>query len=195
MCSTRLGSTGVGDLYEILCVSAIVGWVLSRPLRWFLGAQMGAIGGLGLALILSGVGLIWPASNWPVAIFSPVSLGIAALALADLGRAFGVRARRWSLAEMAGVLGLYVGYVFASVGGIAFDPYALGYNAGVSLGVPVLLAGYAYRRKDWLMGAVVAGAQVLWMANIGSENLFDHLAGALLIPAALIGMARRLRLG
>lgn len=181
------------ELYEILCVMAISGWVLSRPLRWFLSAPLGAIAGLAAAGLLSVVGLIWPASNWPAAIFSPVSLGIAGLALADLLRPFGVIARRWSLAELGAILGIYVAYIFASVGGTAFDPYAFGYSAGVSLGVPVAVAGYAYVRKDWLVAGIVAGAQILWMADIGSENLFDHLASALLVPAVLIGMARRFR--
>ena len=145
-----------------------------------------------LALILAGVYLIWPFSGWLVAIFSPVSLGIAALALADLARPFGVMAQRWSWQELGVVLIFYCAYIYASLGGVAFDRYALGYSGGAAIGVPVALAGVAYYRKDWLMAAVVAGAQVLWMAGIGSENLFDHLASALLVPAVLIGMARRI---
>ena len=182
----------MGSLYEILCVTAITGWLFSRPLGLVLGPQIAAISGLSLALALSGISLIWPASGWPIAIFSPVSLGIAALALADLMRPFGVIARRWSGSELLVILAFYMVYLFASLGGIAFDPYALGYTAGISLGIPVALAGYAYARRDWLLGAVIATAQALWATGIGSENLFDHLVSALLVPAILIGMWRSL---
>ncbi len=91
------------------------------------------------------------------------------------------------------ILGLYCVYIFASIGGVAFDPYAFGYSGGAGLGVPVALAGYAYYRKDWLMAAIVAGAQALWLAGIGTENLFDHLTSALLVPALFVAIVRRMR--
>lgn len=182
----------MGDIYEILCVTAITAWVISRPLGWFVGRQLGATSGLLIAGLLSLIGMLWPITNWPVALFSPVSLGVAALALADILRPFGIVARRWSLPELTAGLAMYVGYLYASLGGVLFDPYGLGYSGGVTWGVPVALAAYAFGRKDWLLAAVIAGSQALWLAGIGSENLFDHLASLLLFPAILIGIGRRL---
>lgn len=182
-------------VYEFLCVAAVTGWVLSRPLMLFLPSVLANLVGLGAAIALGICYLIWPYSGWVVAIFSPVSLGIAIYAVVDMTRPFGVIAPRWSLAELGAGLAAYCVYIYASLGWIMFDPYALGFSGGASFGVPVVLAGYAYWRKDWVLGGIIVGAQALWMAGIGSENLFDHLVSALVVPAILIGVARRVRGG
>lgn len=113
------------------------------------------------------------------------------LCVADWARPFGVQARRWSRAELWTLLLIYGAYIYASIGGTYFDPYAFGYGAKGAAAMAIVVGAYAFVRRDLLLGAIVVASQLAWLANIGSENFFDHVISALLIPAVIIGLRRR----
>ena len=183
----------MSDLYEYLALTAVMSWLLSRLLGLFARPRLASLAGVALGAAAMIAQYLAPAAAGFSAVFSPVSLGIALAAGADLARPFGWRARRWPVRELLAVLALYVLYVYASVGEAPADPYAFGYGGIGPAVVAVVLAGWAWVRRDMLLAVVVVAAQVFWLSGIGSENFFDHLASALLVPAMLIGLARRLR--
>ena len=183
----------MAELYEYACLGLVAAWAISRPLFPALGAGRAALAGLALA----GALMMWqwldPGVAALAALFSPVSLGLALLAGADLARPFGLRPRRWGTGEMLVLLVAYVAFLHAALGWMQFDPYAQGYAGVAPAMLALVLGGYAFWRRDGLLAAITLGAQLAWLSGIGSENFFDHLAGALLVPALLIGLARRLR--
>ncbi len=183
----------MSELYEYVLLSVVLGWLFSRLAGLFAAPRSAALAGGALGGLAMLGQYAAPEMAGFSALFSPVSLGIALLAGADLARPFGLCARRWPALELAALLALYVAYVYASVGEAAPDPYALGYAGVGPAAVAMALAGWAFWRRDALLALTVAGAQLSWLLGLGSENFFDHLASALLVPAALIGLARRLR--
>ncbi len=183
----------MSEIYEYVLLSAVLAWLFSRLAGLFAAPRAAALAGA----VLGGLAMLGqflaPGLAGFSALFSPVSLGIALIAAADLARPFGLRTRRWPAAELLALLALYVAYVYASVGEAAPDPYALGYAGAGPAVVALALAGWAWWRRDMVLALAVVGAQIGWLAGVGSENFLDHLASALLVPAALIGLARRLR--
>ncbi len=183
----------MSELYEYILLGAVLAWLFSRLAGLFAGPRAAALAGGALGgLAMAGQYLV-PAVAGFSALFSPVSLGIALVAGADLARPFGLPPRRWPAAELLALLALYVAYVYASIGEAAPDPYALGYAGPGPAVVALALAGWAFWRRDMLLALTVVGAQLSWLSGVGSENFLDHLASALLVPAALIGLVRRLR--
>lgn len=181
----------MNEIYEYSGLIVVVAWLASRYFARKVDVRQAVIRGFIFSVLFAATQYLWPYFALSTAIFSPVSLGIVLLCAADLARPFGGLARRWSRPELWALLAIYVAYIYASIGGSYFDPYALGYGAKGAGAVAVALGLYALVRRDVLLGGIVLGSQIAWLGNIGSENFFDHITSALLIPAILIGLRRR----
>ncbi len=185
--------TALSTLYEYLCLLAVFGWLLSRLAGRLLPGGAAEAAGLAAAGVLLALQWAVPQVALLAAIFAPVSGGVALFAAADLGRGFGLRHRPRPAAELLTVLAAYLLYLAAGLGVFAVDPHAAGYGGVPAAATAVALGGYALVRRDTLLAAAVLLAQLVWLADIGSENLFDNLAGVLLVPALLVGLWRRAR--
>ena len=183
----------MNDLYEYSCLAIAAGWLISCISGAFLPPRPAVISALLVAVTMMGVQFAFPTTAVISAVFSPVSVGVAVFAAADMARAFGYEAPRRHPLELIVALSGYVWFLAASLGVFGVDPYGFGYSGVGPAAVAILLAGYAFLRSDALLGVTIVLAQLAWLSGAGSENLFDHLFGVLLIPALLVGLYRRLR--
>ena len=71
-------------------------------------------------------------------------------------------------------------------GALSMHPYAWFYT-GLGPAILALAVGAwsLWRRQTVVIGAVVV-AQVLWLADVGSSNIYDHLAHVLLVPGLIL---------
>lgn len=169
-------------------------WALGLPLRALLAPRQAVLAGAGLAA-LAALADPWLALlSLMVALFAPFSLVVTAMALDSLARPFRRAARRaptpaWALALALAAL---LAYLAASMGVIAPDPYRLGYHPAAPGALVAILLLWSWMRGDaWLALACLA-AQSLWLAGLGSDNGFDQIAHALLVPILALRLARSL---
>ena len=175
----------------------LLAWALRWPARALLGPREAVLAGAALA------GAAALADPWleflslTVALFAPFSLLVTAMALDDLARPFRKAPRLVPTPAWALGLGLAVmiAYLAASMGLVAFDPYRLGYQPPWPGVVVALLLLWAWRRGDLWLALACLAAQGLWHAGIGSDNGFDQIAHALLVPILAVRLARALARG
>ncbi len=176
-------------LVETLAAAIVAGWVLHRfiaiglprsaPRSW---ALLGGYGSMLLSAYIGGVGFgVWVATVAPVGVMLPL------LCLASSARTYGVwepePAPRLDLLVIAALM---LAVLLGASGIGPLDAYAWFYGG---FG-PALLAGAValwalWRRQVVALVAVVLG-QGLWLADIGSSNLYDHFAHMALVPALLL---------
>ncbi len=185
-------------IIETAGAAIVAGWVLHHvialglkealPRSWVLA---GCYGIASIAAWIGGFGWgIW------VALVEPTGAMLPVLCLATSLRL----ARVWDPSRPPALdlvlLALAMSVVLLGAGGFGpVNPYAWFY-AGIE---PALLAALValwavWRNQMAVLIAVIAG-QVWWLADIGSSNLYDHLAHFALVPAllvaALLGVVRR----
>ncbi len=170
-------------IWEAVAGGIVAGWALSR-LPW-VPVWLGYV----LGLLLFGVGSLLglQVAGIYVATFEPFGVVLPAVCLASTLRRVGVlnypQITPW---EKLGIAALLTFVVLGTLGLIAPNPYALFYT-GLAPALLALSVGAwaALRAQPHILVAVLL-AQVLWLLDIGSSNLYDHLTHVLLIPALVV---------
>jgi hypothetical protein len=168
-------------VYELGAAAVVLGWCLSRLLGLAIAPARATVLGYGLA---AGIVLISYSSfltGMFTALLAPYGVLLPALALQNTARRMGIHTKPYSSAEMVAAFGLYLLFLMASAGVFEWDPYSYGYGGQGAVMVAILLAGYALWRGHIVLLAVIVVAQALWLLDIGSSNLFDHLSHVLLV--------------
>jgi hypothetical protein len=170
------------SVWELLAGSIVLAWVLAQLPgmrdRVLSATVLGLVMVAGTAFFGVEPGGIW------IATFEPFGVMLPALCAASLAvRSGRIAPPPVSRAEKLIWAGLMLLVLLGAGGALPLHPYAWFY-AGWG---PVLLASgvaaWAYWRKQVVVLGVVALGQLMWLADIGSSNLYDHLTHTLLVPA------------
>lgn len=171
--------------WELLAGSIMLGWVLAQLPgmrdRVFSACVLGLVLVAGTAVAGLRFGGIW------IATFEPFGVMLPALCAASLAARSGwIETPPVSRAEKLIWAGLMLVVLLGAGGALPLHPYAWFY-AGWG---PVLLASGVAAWACWrglvvVLGAVALG-QLMWLADVGSSNLYDHLAHTLLVPALAV---------
>lgn len=171
--------------WELIAGSVVFGALLAL-LPGLRGRALAA-GALGLVLVagtaLAGLqfGGIW------IATFEPFGVMLPALCAASLAARTGrIASPPVSRAEKLIWSGLMLVVLLGAGGAIPLHPYAWFYAGWGPVLMALGVAVWAFWRRQIVVLAAVALGQVLWLSDIGSSNLYDHLAHALLVPVLVV---------
>lgn len=183
--------TALNEACAVVTLGLVFGWCLMAAGRFFVSPRRAAIVGLAAGVLAALVGRGHPPVHFFAGLFLPLGLSLPALALQDALGAFGVRGRRWPAWEVAALLVLYLAFLAASMGAVAFDPYRFGYQPGPVAMLSLALVLYGWLRRDFLIAGVALAGQALWLAGVGGGNYFDHIAHVLLAPVLIAELLKR----
>ena len=181
------------DVWAQLAGSIVLGWLVHHLPRMADRAIFAyAIGAL---LVFGGALVGWVFAGLWIAVLAPFGTMLPVLCLSGSARRAGwidpPALRWWELLVAAGLMLLVV---LGAGGVIPIHPYGWFYGGAGPAALAVLLGIYALWRGYHAILIAVVLAQVMWLTDSGSSNLYDHLAHLLLIPAAIVSaMMRRVR--
>ncbi len=178
-------------VYELCAAAVVFGWCISRILGLVVSPARATALGYGLAAVIVLLSYSSFLTGMFTALLAPYGVLLPALALQNSARHLGFHTKPYSIAEMLAAFGLYLFFLMASAGVFEWDPYRYGYGGQGAAIVAVLLSGYALWRGHIVLLGVVILAQALWLLDIASSNLFDHLSHVLLVFMLPITILRR----
>lgn len=178
-------------LFEAAAAGILVSWCLYRLVGLFL-PRIPAL------LVAGAVGFI-PFFAFPelpfyamiMAVFAPFGLLLPILAVQSGLRDFGVPINRFATFDLIVILILYLGFISASVGVVAWDPYRYGYVPIWGGSVALLFCLYGVLRGHLGVCLASLGGQILWMMDVSSSNYFDHVSHLMIIPVITVCLIRR----
>jgi len=174
-----------------LALGIVLAWVIFALAGWivapWLAVGLGAV--VALAVVVFARETLVPGGL--VALLAPFGVMLPALALRHMGGSLGLPVVPFGTLEVAVFLGLYVGFLAASMGVFPVDPYRLGY-APIPVGVMVLVICLygAWTGNPFLPLVAVLG-QLAWVMGWGSSNWFDYVLHVMMVPVAVVVLVQR----
>lgn len=180
------GAAFLMGLPELVAGSIVLGWVFHLiPARQRLERHFYIAYGLGFVFCLGSVvaGLTF-GGLW-MAVLAPFGAMLPALCLRSSLRRVGWVAPDVPRADLLVFAGLMIFVILGAFGLVPVFAYGWFYGGIGPAVLAVALAAWALWRGQIVVLIAVAVAQVLWLADLGSSNFYDHVAHFALIPALL----------
>ena len=169
--------------FDHLAIGLLITWLVYRTVRGFVSGPTALALGGGLAALLLVFGQ--PPMSMLVAVLAPMGFMIPALIGRDIAAGFGAPVTPLGVWDVGLALVVCTALTLATLGFLHVDLYRLGYLPFSGSLIALLAIAYClFRRHFWLAAVLLAG-QAVWVADIGSTNLFDYIGHLLIIPAAL----------
>ncbi|SEO69229.1 hypothetical protein SAMN04490248_109108 [Salinihabitans flavidus] len=173
------------SVWELLAGSITFAWLLARIPglrgRALLACAMGLVLVAGTALADLQPGGIW------IATFEPFGVMLPALCASALAAGAGwIAPPAVSRAEKLIWAALMLVVLLGAGGALPLHPYTWFYAGWESVLLVLCVAVWAFWRRQTLVLGAVALGQLMWLADVGSSNLYDHLAHTLLVPALAV---------
>lgn len=181
----------MSGLYEACAAGVLASWCLFRLLQLVLPKVPALVVAVTVGLVPF---ILLPEllfHSMTIAIFAPFGLILPMVAVQGFFRDFGYTVKRFATVDLGVVLILYLFFVSASVGVVAWDPYRYGYDPVWGGAVAFLLCLYGVLRGHPGVSLVALLGQFLWINDIASSNFFDHVSHVLLIPVIVVCLIRR----
>jgi len=179
-------------IYQQIGLAIILGWIATACARPLGPAPRRAA--LGLAIGAAAVALF----GWSVpvkaamSLLAPLGTILPALAIRHMLKMSGTPVRPFAALDLMVILALLILFYCGSAGVLPFDAYRTGYGPWAA---PILTAAFCvwgWLRDNAFPPLMALTGQCIWMAGIGSPNIFDHVTHALLVPIIALNLALRL---